>query len=80
MEKSPWSAKDLKVLLEQWKYTKGIPEVPGSYMTSRYLDFGFKQIILKNTVETDVIQVLLNQNKRIQEEIIAKRKEFNLVD
>lgn len=80
LQKIPWSAKDLKVLLKQWEYTKGIPEVPGSYMTSRYLDFGFKQIILENTVETDAIQVLLNQNKRIQEEIVAKRKEFNLMD
>ncbi|MBQ7726792.1 MAG: extracellular solute-binding protein, partial [Clostridia bacterium] len=78
LEKIPWNAKDLRVLLEQWKYTEGIPEVPGSYMTSRYVDFGFKQVLLKNTAETDPIQVLNNQNKRINEEIKAKRKEFGL--
>ena len=66
------------MLLEQWEYTKGIPEVPGSYMTSRYVDFGFKQVVLGNTTETDPIQILINQNKRINEEIKAKRKEFGL--
>ena len=78
LEKIPWNAKDLKILMEQWQYTKGIPEVPGSYMTSRYVDFGFKQVLLKNTSETDPIQVLNNQNKRINEEIKAKRREFGL--
>lgn len=78
LKKIPWSTKDLEVLLEQWEYTKGIPEVPGSYMTSRYVDFGFKQVVLGNTTETDPIQILINQNKRINEEIKAKRKEFGL--
>lgn len=78
LEKIPWNTKDLDVLLKQWEYTKGIPEVPGSYMTSRYVDFGFKQVILGNTTETDPIQILINQNKRINEEIKAKRKEFGL--
>lgn len=76
--KIPWNTKDFNILMKQWNYTCGIPEIPGSYMTPRYLDFGVKQVVLNNTIETDPAQVLINQNKRIAEEIKIKRKEFSL--
>ena len=33
----PWNTEDFDTLMIQWKQTKGIPEIPGSYMASRCL-------------------------------------------
>jgi ABC-type glycerol-3-phosphate transport system substrate-binding protein len=79
MYQIPWVTSDFKLLLQQWSQTKGIPEIPGSYMASRYVDFGFKQVVLQNSLETDCGQILINQSKLLTEEIQAKRKEFRLV-
>ncbi len=80
----PWSTKDFKILMEQWQLTKGIPEVPGSYMTSRYLDFAFKRayIVTSSNLSsnnlTDPGEILQDQVELINDEITDKRREFGL--
>ncbi|MHB1484014.1 MAG: extracellular solute-binding protein [Saccharofermentanales bacterium] len=76
----PWTTKDFKLLVEQWAWTKGIPEGPGSYMTPRYVDFAAKQVIITKAVGTDPGQILINAAKLITSEIKVKRKEFGLPD
>lgn len=72
----PWSAKEFTVLMEQWNQTRETPEVPGSYMTVRYLDFAFKQVVMSGAA--DPAKVLIAQNVQINAEIASKREEFGL--
>lgn len=73
MESLPWRVNEINILKEQWKSVKGIPEVPGSYMTGRHLDNAFRKVIndRANPRETiyDYVQI-------INEEIKKKREEF----
>lgn len=75
MEQLPWTTREYQVLLEQWEWTKGIPNVPGSYMTGRHLDNAFRKVINNrdNPRETiyDYVQV-------INAELAKKRREFDL--
>lgn len=79
-EKLPWSNKEYNNLSEQWKYVTEVPELPGSYYTTRCLEFAFRSVtyfqkgkILKNPRE----QLYIN-NRYINEEIQRKRIEFGL--
>jgi len=71
----PWTVEEYEKLYEQWQWIKGIPEVPGSYMTGRHLDNAFRLVIdeSSNPRETiyDYVQV-------INDEINKKRREFGL--
>ncbi len=74
----PWSTKDFKLLVNQWEWTRGIPEGPGSYMTGRYVDFAIKQVVITKEIGTDPGQIIINASKLITSEIKVKRKEFGL--
>ena len=61
--------------MSQWKNAQGIPEVPGGYYTSRYVDFAMRQVVNKNASQRDT---LLGYVDTINEEIALKRSEFHL--
>ncbi|TVP86133.1 MAG: extracellular solute-binding protein [Acholeplasmataceae bacterium] len=71
----PWTVIEYQMLLEQWEWVRGVPEVPGGYMTGRHLDNAFRLVLEEraNPRETiyDYVQV-------INEEIRKKRREFGL--
>lgn len=71
----PWTVFEYEKLLEQLDWVRGIPEVPGGYMTGRHLDNAFRLVLEEqaNPRETiyDYVQV-------INEEIRKKRREFGL--
>ncbi|MFP4186567.1 MAG: extracellular solute-binding protein [Acholeplasmataceae bacterium] len=75
MRQLPWTVEEYEKLEEQWEWVRGIPEVPGSYMTGRHLDNAFRLVLEEraNPRETiyDYVQV-------INEEIAKKRREFGL--
>lgn len=75
MEQLPWTKKEFDILSEQWQWTQGIPNVPGSYMTGRHLDNAFRKVIndRDNPRETiyDYVQT-------INRELSKKRREFGL--
>jgi len=75
MSRLPWTVEEYEKLEEQWNWVKGIPEVPGGYMTGRHLDNAFRLVLNEssNPRETiyDYVQV-------INEEIDKKRREFGL--
>lgn len=75
MQQLPWTTKEYSILLEQWQWTKGIPNVPGSYMTGRHLDNALRKVIndRSNPRETiyDYVQI-------INQELSKKRREFGL--
>lgn len=80
--KIPWSTQDFNTLMEQWKLTKAIPEVPGSYMTPRYVDFGFKQVVV--STEVGIIkrpgQIIIKESDLVNRELQTKRTELGFND
>ena len=71
----PWQAKDRYALLRQMESLKGIPEVPGGYMSSRSMDFALRKVYNNNL---DPRSVLLGYVEQINEEMRLKREEFGL--
>jgi ABC-type glycerol-3-phosphate transport system substrate-binding protein len=75
MSRLPWTVSEYQRLEAQWNWVKGIPEVPGGYMTGRHLDNAFRLVLedSSNPRETiyDFVQI-------INEEIAKKRREFGL--
>ncbi len=75
IQEIPWSNKDLKKIMSQWTLVVEIPEVLGGYYTSRNIDNAFKAVIYDN----DNYREALNYwNRKTNEEIGRKRKEFGL--
>ena len=71
------------MLTEQWKETRAIPEIPGSYMTSRYIDFAYKKYAVDTGVSAylqDSGQLMIDAANSINAELAAKLKEFHLLE
>ena len=74
-EQLPWTKSERDVLTEQWKWVRGIPEVPGGYFTGRHLDNAFRRVVLQGDDARETMDLYV---RYINEEIAVKRKEFNL--
>lgn len=74
-EKIPWSKKEYDSIMSQWKWVVGIPEAPGSYFTSRYIDFAFREVVNN---KTDPGESLEKATLTISEELKAKQEEINV--
>ena len=74
-DKLAWSAEERKVLLAQWDWVVGTPEVPGGYYTTRHIVNAVRRVI--NNYE-DPRETLLDYTRDINEEIHKKRVEFGL--
>lgn len=72
-----WSSSEMAVLKEQWSWTKGTPEVAGSYYTSRHIVNAIRKVVTQND---DPRETLLDYARTINEELYKKRKEFGLED
>lgn len=70
-----WSADDLKTLKAQRAVSQGIPQVPGGYYTTRYIEFAMRLVVNRNDPQRDT---LLKYVPTINEEIALRRKEFEL--
>ena len=70
-----WSTKQLSVLTTSLDSAIGIPEVPGSYYTSRHVTNAIRKVI--NNKE-DSREVMIDYARKINEELSRKRKEFGL--
>ena len=77
MKQLPWDSDAYAQISKQWKYAKGLPEVPGGYYTSRYIGFAFTDAVNQSLEPSDL---LIKYKKVIDEEIKSKRKEFKLED
>ncbi|WP_019421474.1 extracellular solute-binding protein [Paenibacillus sp. OSY-SE] len=72
----PWKPDDLKIILEQWKWTKEIPQVPGGYMTDRELGFAWNRTV----VDSENSRISLEKAiKEIKRELARKQQEFEIV-
>lgn len=71
----PWSASQIDMLLSQFENTKGIPDVPGYYMTSRMVDYAYKNVVTDGQNPREALYINV---KEINDELTKKRKEFHL--
>lgn len=70
-----WSAEDIETLINQWKQTEGIREVPGGYYTGRHITNAVRKVI--NT-KADSRVTIIDYAIAIDEELKKKRIEFGL--
>ncbi|WP_019636920.1 extracellular solute-binding protein [Paenibacillus fonticola] len=75
LEELPWPVKDFNNLESQWRWVKGIPQVPGGYFTGRHLDNAFRKVVNANQNPREALSDYILY---INDEIDIKRKEFNL--
>ena len=68
-----WSHTDKEALIAQWENVVGIPEVPGGYYSSRYVEFAFNKVINE---AADPIEALESYVPTITAELQRKAKEF----
>jgi preprotein translocase subunit SecA len=66
---------DYLKLEAQLQWVRGVPEVPGGYMVGRHLDNAFRKVVEK---QAPVRETLLDYNRVMNEEILAKRLELGL--
>ncbi len=72
-ERMKWTLPQQKALLEQWKYVKDIPQLPGNYITNRNLSFAFRAVVYNKQNQREVLN---KYNKEINKEIRRKWAEF----
>lgn len=70
-----WSMHDIKVLNDQWDWTRGIREVPGGYYTGRHISNAVRKCI---NDKDDSRETIIDYSVKIDEEIVKKRTEFGL--
>ncbi|MFC5528095.1 extracellular solute-binding protein [Cohnella yongneupensis] len=75
LKQLPWSSNDYNQLVEQLKWVKGYPAVPGGYSLTRHLQNAFYEVLYQGS---DPRETLENYVRTINEEITIKRKEFHL--
>ena len=71
-----WSSRQLDVLQTSLKESRGLPEVPGSYFTPRHVVNATRKVINE---KDDPRETLIDYTRKINEELLRKRQEFNLV-
>lgn len=68
-----WSSEEINTITKQWEYNKEIPIVPGSYATTRYLNFAWTDIVISGK---EVRSTLEEAAEEVNREIDKKYKEF----
>lgn len=75
MNNLPWPRNDLDAIDRQFKWVKGIPQVPGGYFTGRNLNNAFYSVINQGTEPRETIS---QYTQYIDDEITLRRKQFGL--
>lgn len=73
MESLQWSDEIKAALKEQQKSLKGVEQIAGSYYTSRYYDFAFRDVVENGG---DIRESILDACENVTNEIVEKRQEF----
>lgn len=74
-QQAAWPVGALKVLNSSLEWVRGVPQVPGSYITGRSIDNAFKAVINDSLSPNDNI---FDYTEQINDEIKKKRVEFGL--
>ncbi|MEV5027194.1 extracellular solute-binding protein [Paenibacillus sp. LPE1-1-1.1] len=73
----PWKKEDAAIILNQWKWYKDIPNVPGGYFLEREMNNAW----VRSVVKTSNYMSSLEQAVRdINRELLRKQQEFGFID
>ncbi len=75
LDSLPWAKDQADVIKEQFENTKGVPDVPGYYMTGREIDYAFKGVVTDGQNPREALYLNV---KEINDELTNKREEFGL--
>lgn len=75
-KKVAWKTDILEVLTEELKWLREVRQVPGSYITGRYVENAFYEIV--NDQTADPIDIMYEYNTMMTEEIQNKLREFGI--
>lgn len=75
LKQLPWSNSELESLLGQFEHTRGIPAVPGNYMTTRMVQYAFNDVVSDHANPRETLYLNI---KDINEELDRKRRELHL--
>ena len=75
LEQMAWSGKEMEMLLEQQRNLVEIPELPGSYYTSRNIDNAFRRVIFQSDNPREALNYW---NRKINDEIQRKQQQYGL--
>lgn len=77
----PWTGEELSAILDQWKWLKDIPQVPGGYMLERELSFAWNRAVIgtANGIQNPR-QALEEADRNVRRELLRKQLEFGLID
>ncbi len=75
LQSLPWTTTEKNNLMAQFENLSAIPEYPGSYIISRYVNFAFLAVYNNNADASDSLQSYILE---INKELTRKRKEFGM--
>ncbi len=70
-----WNSRQIGILTKSLNEAVGLPEVPGSYYTPRYVVNGIRRVFNE---KDDPRETLIDYTRKVNEEISRKRQEFKL--
>lgn len=77
----PWTLEELAAIMEQWRWLKDIPQVPGGYMLERELSFAWNRVVIgTSTGHQNPRQALQEADRNVRRELLRKQREFGLID
>lgn len=75
--KLPWKEEDLKAIMEQWRWFKEIPNVPGSYFMERELQNAWNRTVVDGINYRTSLETAIGD---IDREVQRKMQEFHFID
>lgn len=75
LESLPWTTTEFENLMSQFENLSAVPEYPGSYIISRYVNFAFLAVYNENADAADSLQSYIIE---INKELTRKRQEFGM--
>ncbi len=75
--KLPWKEDDLKAIMEQWRWFREIPNVPGSYFMERELRNAWTRTVINGMNSRTSLETAV---KEVNREIRRKVQEFGFID
>ncbi|MGO4547915.1 extracellular solute-binding protein [Paenibacillus sp. 2TAB23] len=73
----PWKSEDAATILNQWKWYKDIPNVPGGYFLEREINNAWIRSVVKTT---NYMSSLEQAVRDINRELLRKQQEFGFID
>lgn len=73
----PWKKEDAQIILNQWKWYKDIPNVPGGYFLERETNNAWIRSVVRTT---NYMSSLEEAVRDINRELLRKQQEFGFVD